>query len=234
MSKGFFITGTDTGVGKTIAAGAIIKAMHFLGMKACAMKPIESGCGREGDVLIPYDGMFLKQITHMDEPLATITPCCFESPLAPMTASEVDMKEVNVAEIKKPFYRLLKKYDSIVVEGIGGLMVPIRKDYYALDLAGEFGLPLVVVARPGLGTINHIMLTVNCALREGLNVAGIILNYSAPPGNSISEKTNPKLLSLICPVPVIGIFPYLESVDEDALAQVAMKNLDLEEIKKYL
>ena len=234
MPKGFFITATDTGVGKTIAAGAVIKAMNFLGLKPCAMKPIESGCGREGDILVPFDGMFLKQIAHVDEPLTTITPCCFESPLAPLSASEVDMREIDMAEIKRAFVRLSTKYDTIVVEGIGGLMVPILKDFYTVDLAREFRLPLLVIARPGLGTVNHIMLTVNCALNAGLQVAGVILSYSKPPENSLAETTNQKLLSQVCPVPIIGIFPYLKTVDEDTIAKAAIKNLSLEGLKKYL
>ncbi len=234
MPKGFFITGTDTGVGKTIAAGVVIKAMNSLGLKTCAMKPIESGCGREGDVLIPYDGMFLKQIAHMNEPLTTITPCCFESPLAPLSASEIDMRDIDMAEIKKAFAVLSMTYEAIVVESIGGIMVPISKGIYTVGLAAELGLPLLVIARPGLGTVNHTMLTVNCALREGLQVAGIILNYSKPPENSLAEKTNPMLLSQVCPVPIIGILPYLESIDEDAITKTAIKNLDLKEIKKYL
>jgi dethiobiotin synthetase len=85
MFKGFFITGTDTGVGKTVMAGAVIKVMQSFGVKVCAMKPIESGCGKEGDLLIPYDGTFLKQAAHMGEPITQVTPFCFESapPLQP-------------------------------------------------------------------------------------------------------------------------------------------------------
>ncbi|MEW6108610.1 MAG: dethiobiotin synthase [Nitrospirota bacterium] len=234
MAKGFFITGTDTGVGKTIIAGAIIKAIQFLGLKACGMKPIESGCGREGDVLIPYDGMFLKQAAHMQEPITLVTPCCFESPLAPLSASDIEMKSVNINEIKKAFNKISRQYDAVVIEGIGGLMVPVRKNYFVVELAREFGLPLIVVAKPGLGTINHIMLTVNYALKENLEVAGVIINYSQPPENSLAEKTNPKLLNQICPVPVIGIFPYLKNLEEDSIEKTVLKNLDLEVIEKYI
>jgi dethiobiotin synthetase len=121
-----------------------------------------------------------------------------------------------------------------VVEGIGGLMVPIVKDYYALDLAGELGLPLIVVARPGLGTINHIMLTVHNALKAGLTVAGIVINYGQPPEDSLAEQTNPQLLSQISPVPLIGIFPYLESREDKEITEAALKNFDLELIGTYL
>lgn len=234
MSKGFFITGTNTGVGKTIIAGAIIKALNFLGLRTCGMKPVESGCSREGEVLVPYDGMFLKQAAHMQEPITLITPCRLESPLSPLSASEIDRIDVNIPEIKKAFTKLSKHYEAVVVEGIGGLLVPIKKDYYVLELAKEFNLPLIVVAQPGIGTINHIMLTVNYAIKEGLEVAGVIINYSQPPENSLAEETNPKLLAQVCPVPVIGIFPYLKSMDEDVIEKTVIKNLNLEVIKKYI
>jgi len=234
MPKGFFITGTDTGVGKTIIAGAVIKAAGFLGYRVGAMKPIESGCGREGEVLVPFDGMFLKQMARMDDPIRLVTPCCLESPLAPLAASEADMVEIHPVEIKKSFDRLSDKYEVMVVEGIGGLMVPIRREYYVADMAAELGLPLLIVARPGLGTVNHVMLTVSCALRTGLAIAGIILNYGVPPENSLAEQTNPKLLAQICPAPVIGIFPYLKNVGEEAVEKTALKNLDLDLLRRSL
>ncbi len=234
MSKGFFITGTDTGIGKTLIAGIIIKAINFLGLKACGMKPVESGCGREGEVLIPYDGVFLKQIAHMNESVSLVTPCCLESPLAPLMASELDRIDINLNEIRKAFAKLSKLYEAVVVEGIGGLLVPIKKDYYVIELAKEFELPLIVVVRPGLGTINHTMLTVNYAIKEGLEVAGIIINYSNPPENNLAEETNPKLLAQICPAPIIGIIPYLKSMGEEVIEKTALKNIDSELIKKYI
>jgi dethiobiotin synthetase len=234
MFKGFFITGTDTGVGKTVIAGAVIRVMLSHGVKTCAMKPIESGCGREGSILIPYDGMFLRQAAHMEEPLSLVVPFCFESPLAPLAASEMEGKKVGIDEIKKAYYALYKSYEAIVVEGVGGLMVPIRKDYYVVDLAKECSLPLLIVTKPGLGTINHTMLTVNCALEAGLEVAGLVINYSRPPENSLAEKTNPKVLEEICPAPVIGTFPYLKGMGEDILEKTALRSFDIEVLKKYI
>ena len=232
--KGFFITGTDTGVGKTIIAGALIKVLCHLGVKTGAMKPVESGCVREGEILIPSDGMFLKQMAQMQEPVTQVSPCCFESPLAPLAASELEQRSVSVTAIKKAFYNFYTNYDAVIVEGIGGLMVPLKTDYFVVDLAKEIGLPLIVVTKPGLGSINHVMLTVNYALKEGLQVAGIILNYSLPPENSLAEETNPQLLKQICPAPLIGIFPYLKNRDEGIIEKTAQNNLDLEVLKKYL
>jgi dethiobiotin synthetase len=151
-----------------------------------------------------------------------------------LAASELEKKSVSVIAIKKAFYNLYTTYDAVVVEGIGGLMAPLKTNYFVVDLAKEIGLPLIVVAKPGLGSLNHVMLTVNYALKEGLQVAGIIINYSHLPENSLAEETNPQLLKQICPTPLIGIFPYLNNLSEETIEKTALRNLNLVEIKKYL
>lgn len=234
MAKGFFVTGTDTGVGKTVIAAALIKAVGLLGLKACGMKPIETGCIRKGDAMVPSDGMFLKGIARMDEAVSHITPCCFEHELAPMVSAEIEGSPVNLDKIRKAFDELTKAYQSIVVEGIGGLLVPINKNYFVLDLARELGLPLIVVSRPGLGTINHTLLTINYALKEGLNVAGIIINYTYSSEGSMAEETNPRVIKQLSPVPLIGIFPYLHAMSDEAFEKAVLKNLDMDIIRKYL
>ena len=167
-------------------------------------------------VLIPSDGMFLKKMAGMDDPIDLVTPIRLENPLAPFPASEIEDIPVDIEKIRKAYAELSKKYEVVVVEGIGGLLVPIKRDYFVLNLARDFGLPIIIVSRPGLGTINHTMLTVNCAIKEGLTIAGIIINYSLPPEDTPSEKTNPKVIKQISPVPIIGVFPHLEEhgVDE--------------------
>ena len=234
MARGFFITGTDTGVGKTVIAGGVIRVLHSLGIKTCAMKPIESGCGREGTILIPHDGTFLKQTAQMEDPIRLVVPYCFENPLSPFSAAETEGREISIEEIKRAYHTLYTSYEAIVVEGIGGLMVPIKKDYYVVDLAKEFSLPLLIVTKPGLGTLNHTMLTVNCAVQAGLEVAGLILNYSRPPEKSLAEKTNPNVLREICPVPIVGTFPYLKGMGTDVLEKTARTIFDLEVLKKYI
>jgi dethiobiotin synthetase len=233
-TKGFFITGTDTGVGKTVITVALIKAICRLGFTACGMKPIESGCLQQGDVLVPSDGMFIKTIAHMEENIGHITPCRFKSPLAPLPASEIEGITVDFEKIKKAFADLSRKYDAVIIEGIGGLLVPITRNYSVIDMAKDFNLPLIVVSRPSLGTINHTMLTVNYALKEGLRVAGIIINYSQPPENTLAETTNPEIIKQIGPVPVIGIFPYLTDMESATIKEAAEKNLDIELVSAFL
>jgi dethiobiotin synthetase len=246
MTKGFFMTGTDTGVGKTVITGALILFIRHLGFRVCGMKPIETGCLKskfkvqsskfkvKEEVLIPPDGMFLKKIADMDDTINSVTPIRLENPLAPFPASEIEGIPVDIEKIKKAYAELSKKYDVVVVEGIGGLLVPIQRDYFVLDLAKEFGLPIIIVSRPGIGTINHTLLTINHAMKERLNVAGIILNYSRPPENTLAEETNPEVIRQICPVPILGIFPYIKSRERVALEKTAIKSLDARRIKKYL
>ncbi len=245
-AKGFFVTGTDTGVGKTVITAALIKASGLLGLRACGMKPIETGCtksefgvrssefGVKKRALIPSDGMFLKEMARLDDSLDLITPICFESPLAPLPASELEGVPVDFGKIQKAYTDLSKKYDAIIVEGIGGLLVPIKRDYFVLDLARDFGLPIIVVSRPGLGTLNHTMLTVNYAIKEGLKVAGIIINYNRPHRDTLAEDSNPEIIKQISPVPIIGVFPYLKDLESSTIEKAVVKNLDIETIKKYL
>jgi len=234
MAKGFFITGTDTGVGKTVISTAVVRLLHCSGITAGAMKPVETGCEKAGDLLIPHDATLLKRAARMDEPASLVAPCCYESPLSPLAASEADdCKLPDIAKIMAAFWELSAAYEVMVVEGAGGLMVPIRRDYSMTDLAAELGLALIVVSRPGLGALNHTLLTIGHAADRGLKVAGIVINYSRPPENSLAEKTNPGLLARLTPVPVIGIFPYLEDIHEEIIEQEALKRLALDEIRNY-
>ena len=234
MNRGLFIAGTDTGVGKTVVAAAIIKALHAQGIHACGMKPIETGCSRVGSTLYPSDGMFLKKVSRMDENIGFVSPYCFEAPLAPSLASEMESRPIRIPLIKEKFQDLLTRYPAVVVEGIGGILVPIKKDYFVIDLIRGLDLPLVVVARPSLGTINHTLLTVNYARGKGIAVIGVIINFSRPPESTAAENTNPLLLEQLCPVPVIGTFPHLNNLEEEVLERNALKHLDIKLLRKHL
>lgn len=214
--KGVFITGTDTGVGKTVVSAVLIRALISRGIYAGAMKPLETGCRRAGTgELMPADGMFLKETAAMDDSIDLVAPVCFEQPLAPMVASEIENKPVGLDSIRRAYKALSDKYDFMVVEGAGGLLVPIMREpspFFMIDLIKDLGLPVIVVARRTLGTINHTLLTVNYALREGLEVAGVIINQSTPHDNTVSSETNPAALAALCPVPILGMVPHMDIV----------------------
>lgn len=234
MAKGFFITGTDTGAGKTVVAGALIKAAQALGLKVCGMKPLETGCKKINGELFPSDGDFLRRMAGVYEPLSLITPCTYENPLAPMVAADIEEKPADMDAMKNSFKKLSEKYESVIVEGIGGLLVPITRNYFVLDLIKEIDLPVIITAKAGLGTINHTLLTLNCALANNINVAGIIINYNQPSQVTIAENTNMQAIKELGSVPVIGSFPYLAEVSDKTLAKAALENLDINVLKKYL
>lgn len=234
MARGIFVTGTDTGVGKTIVAGLLVRAARILGFTVAGMKPVETGCRRSGDALLCSDGSYLRDMANMDELVHHLTPCAYEVPLSPMAAAEIEERAIDVPLIVDRFQSLARKYDAVIVEGTGGILVPLNEKYFIADLAIDMGLSLVVVASPFLGTINHTLLTVEYAQRRGLDVAGFIINYSTPPERTLAEKTNPQLLDRLCPVPMIGVVPYLEDMSTEGLDRIVSRHLDMDVIGRAL
>ena len=143
--NGILITGTDTGVGKTYTALGIIARAKKNGIKVAAMKPWETGCRRSGNQLIPADAMRLMKAAGMND-IDTVNPCRFKTPVAPYVAGRLESRSVQPGTINKVYHRLALHYDFVVVEGAGGLLVPITRTYFYADLAREFSLSVLVVA----------------------------------------------------------------------------------------
>jgi len=211
MKKGLFITGTDTGVGKTVVAAGIIRAIKAKGLTVCPMKPVESGCSLKKGKLFPNDAVTLLKASGADETLDAVNPYRLRNSLAPSVAAEIEGIKIEKLRIVSAYKRFLKKYDVTIVEGAGGIMVPVYKKYLFLDLAEDLGLPLLIVSRPGLGTINHTLLTITAARNRGLDVAGVVINYAIKARKGRSEKTNPEVIEKLGGVPVLGIIPYIKS-----------------------
>ncbi len=175
--KGVFVTGTDTDVGKTVIAAGLTAALRRRGEQAVYFKPMQSGCPETGGKLIPTDAAWARDLTGLAEPLELLTPITLRLPLAPGVAAAREGVAVDLEGIAQAIRELASRYEFFVVEGAGGLYVPlIDTGFLVLDLIGWLGLPLLVVARAGLGTINHTALTVMAARQHGVEVAGIILN----------------------------------------------------------
>ncbi|MEN2994122.1 MAG: dethiobiotin synthase [Thermodesulfovibrio sp.] len=234
MKAGYFITGTDTAVGKTIVTAAILRSFIKKGLKVGAMKAIETGCINKDGILLPSDGMLLRDMAEMNDSLELITPIKLENPLSPLVASRIEEIEIDIDKIFKAFETLKKKYDYILVEGVGGLMVPINKEekkksayYFVRDLIKDMGLPVILVIRPTLGTINHTLLTLEALKNKKIPIKGYIINFSEPPKNDIAEKTNPQILKELVDVPCLGILPYLTELSKDKIGETAIKNFDI-------
>lgn len=217
---GLFITGTDTGVGKTYVAALIARQLVQMGLRVGVYKPVASGCERVKGTLVSQDAVMLWEAAGRPLSLEEVCPQCFEAPLAPPMAARLEGKSVDAALLRSGLEPWLNWADVILIEGAGGLMSPLSEDDYVADLAYEFGYPLLVVSKNVLGTINLTLLTLIGAatFREGLDVAGIVLNEPSPPDPAdLSVQSNFAELAARCVPPVLGHVPYGASVIEPAV-----------------
>ncbi len=220
--EGVFITGTDTGVGKTIIAAAVARALKMRGVNVGVMKPVETGCRMDSEEgLVPADGAFLKYMAECDTALTDIVPYRFETPVAPLVASGIEGRAIRKEVILSTFEEIAGNHDFMVVEGVGGLMVPVSRDLLVCDLVRLLDLPVIVVAGNTLGVLNHTLLTVKAAGNEGIRVAGVVINHTHSPHGDIAEDTNPGVLKELLSVPVIGVFPYLEERSKEEMDRVS-------------
>lgn len=181
--RGLFITGTDTEVGKTFVAAMIARDLVAAGHRVGVYKPVASGCRVEGGELISDDALALWRAAGCPGALDEVCPQRFAEPLAPHLAARAAGQRLDPARLRSGLAPWLERSDIVLVEGAGGLMSPIGDDEYVADLAYDFGFPLIVVARNALGTINHTLQTLITAavFRDGLEVAGIVLNNAVNP-----------------------------------------------------
>ncbi|MCX8011565.1 MAG: dethiobiotin synthase [Desulfobacterota bacterium] len=230
-ARGIFVTGTDTGVGKTIIAGGLAALFRKWGAKVGVMKPIETGCAQEDGRFIPADGLFLKEMAETDLPLETIVPYQFKEPLAPWVSAQREGMVIDLDLLVEKFKKIYQENDFVLVEGAGGILVPIGPNFFFLNLIKEFKLPVLIVSRAALGAINHTLLTLRVAQSEKITVAGIILNHISPE-KTIASETNPQVISSLTTVPIWGAIPFYSNLRpqfffRDAITQLIQRHLDL-------
>lgn len=205
MNKGIFITGTDTGVGKTYVAAGIASQLRRDGVDVGVMKPAETGCAVRGGKLLPRDALHLMKAAGAKDSLDLVCPVRLRKPLAPSVAAFLEGRRIDPKRMYDAFHSLSRRHAFMIVESAGGIMVPITKAYSFLDLAQDLGLPVLIVARPGLGTINHAMLTVNALKARGLTIAGIVISYAEARKPGLAEKTSPAVIEEISGIRILGI-----------------------------
>lgn len=228
VRTGIFITGTDTGVGKTLVACGIAALLRESGYKVGVMKPAETGCEERDGKLFPQDAFYLKEASGCAEPLEKICPYRLKEPLAPSVAAERSGVKIDIGHIETIYNELSSKNDITIVEGAGGLLVPLLPHYTHADLAKLLNIPLLVVAANRLGAINHLLLTLEHASRLGLRVLGYVFNcLSSEP--SLAADTNREALLSLTAVPCLGEIPYIEGLEgkRSSLADLFEEKLDL-------
>jgi dethiobiotin synthetase len=210
MTRGIFITGTDTGVGKTYVGAGIASALVSQGIDVGVMKPAETGCGLRKGVLMPRDTLRLMKAAQVDDGIDLVNPYRFRLPLAPAVAAQLSGRTIDIAKIMQAFRTLAQSHRFMIVEGAGGIMVPLSGKKTYLDLAVRMKLPVLVVARPNLGTINHTTLTIMALQGRRVSIAGIVCSDAGGTKRGPAERTNPGAIERLTGLPVLGSIGYGE------------------------
>ena len=217
MSRGVFVTGTDTGVGKTLAACALIHALRARGVKAVPMKPIAAGASEHGGRLANDDTVALLQAAGLGAAwMEAVTPVLLREPMAPHIAAAREGRTLALDFLGPALARLATAGDFLVVEGVGGFRVPLAERLDTVDLARAVGLPVVLVVGLRLGCLNHALLTAQAIESAGLPLAGWIANAIDP--EMAARDENVAALAARLGAPLLGQLPYAPQPDARTLA----------------
>ena len=216
MSCGLFITGTGTGVGKTYVGALVVQALHDAGKRVGVYKPVASGCEVRDGKLISPDAIALWEAAGRPGKLDQVCPQLFAAPLAPHLAARAEGRRVDPVLLREGIEFWRATSDVVIVEGAGGLMSPLSDEEYNADLAAEFGFPLLIVAGNVLGTINATLQTLITAstFRDGLHVAGVVLNSPSQTGDDPSVESNAGELARRCAKPLLATVKHNGGFDQ--------------------
>jgi dethiobiotin synthetase len=215
MGRGLFISGTDTGVGKTMVTTALAAWLRDEGYDVGVMKPVHTGCRHSEGGRPPPDSAVLLRAAGARDPLRLVTPYRFCRPLAPLAAARAEGRSIDLGRLRGAYHALARRHQIVLIEGIGGLLVPLTAASTIADLIAAWELPLILVARAGLGTLNHTLLSIEAARRRGIVIGGIILNRDRPTvgrQRDPSVSGNGSLLRELTRLPVVGPLPYVKGL----------------------
>jgi dethiobiotin synthetase len=231
MGQAIFITGTDTGVGKTFFTSGLARWLKTYGCSVGVMKPAETGCVVRDGALYPEDAWRLKEASQCAETIESICPYRLAEPLAPSIAAERAGVKIEVDHLLGVLAEIKGAHGITLVEGAGGLMVPLVPSYTFADFARVAKLPVIVVASNKLGVVNHLLLSLEHASCKGLTLLGYVLNKLTRE-SSLAAQTNREVLLGLTGVPCLGELPFCEP-DAD-LADLFETELDLRIIEQIL
>ncbi|WP_127487811.1 dethiobiotin synthase [Paenibacillus ehimensis] len=232
--RGAFVTGTDTGVGKTVITAAIAAALRGEGRNVGVWKPVQSGALLGRGIT---DAERLLRGTGLAERPEQIAPFTFAPPLAPALAAEQAGAALTMAGLLAAGEPLSERYDALLIEGAGGAAVPLTSDALVADLIAELGVPALIVARCGLGTINHTLLTAALLRQRGIPVAGVVMNEADPATsrNDPSTAANAELIERYGGLRVLGRFPWLSGeVTRERLVRAVEQHIDISPVRQML
>lgn len=223
-ARGFFVTGTDTGVGKTLVACALLHAFSMQGLRAAGMKPVASGAARHGTALRNEDVEQLIAAASVAAPRTLVNVYAFEPAIAPHIAARHAGIVIALAPIERAYRTLARRADVVIVEGVGGFRVPLNEREDTADLAARLGLPIVLVVGMRLGCLNHALLTADAIAACGLTLAGWIANH-IDPGMACADE-NVRTLAQRLAAPCVARIPY----EAGALPEHAARFIRIEQL----
>jgi dethiobiotin synthetase len=201
------VTGTDTGIGKTIIAASIAQILNEQRYRVAVLKPAGSGCVHRREGLVSEDAELLAHCANARHPLDLICPQRYAEPLAPAIAAERAKQPLDWDAINRSIKIMSADSDVMIIEGIGGLLVPMDERRTFLDAAADMKSSAVIVARPALGTINHTLLTLQALRSRNIPVAGVVINRYPTDTPGLAEETNPRAIEKWGKVPILAIVP---------------------------
>ncbi|MGC8660412.1 MAG: dethiobiotin synthase [Desulfomonilaceae bacterium] len=217
--SGIFITGADTNVGKTIVTTGLTCFLRKLGIDCVALKPVETGCELRNGELFPADGNMLWRASGKSISLDEVTPFRFSLPAAPYRAAVSQDSRLKTSDLVEHIRTIEETHEIVIVEGAGGLFVPIEEKRMFVDLIKELGFPVVLVTRSKLGTINHTMLSVEALVTRKLNISGVILSECDETKGPEEEYTPKDIARMIFPIPFFKL-PFLDRSTLDRPAEI--------------
>lgn len=230
--RGIFVTGTDTGAGKTLVSTAILAALSRRGLRVAALKPVETGCRREGSILVGEDCEKLAAASRSGQTPGDVAAYLFPEPAAPLVSAEAEGVTIDRDVVRAKYDEIAANADFVLVESAGGLMVPLADGWTTRDLAHELGYPGLVVVASKLGCINHALLSLEGMRSAGIPVAGYVVNEVPTHGAyPLAVATNRDILRRFADAKEVGAMPMLSATDAtnwEQLARIAEERLDLD------
>ncbi len=214
-SKGIFVTGTDTGVGKTVVTAALVSLFRADGIDAIPMKPVQTGCVPRPHGWVVGDLEFCLNMANLEPPPAErilMAPYCFQPACSPHLAAAQACQTISISRIFHDFSVLKANHELVIVEGAGGVLVPINGEETMLDVIVRLSLPVLLVARPWLGTINHTLLSLRELNRIGISVLGVIFNDSRPSEWDKIVRDNRLTIERFGDAPILGHLPFIKEI----------------------
>lgn len=224
---GLFITGTDTGVGKTVVTALLAAGLKKLGIDVGVFKPVASGALETDEGPKSADALFLKKFAGVDDSLKDINPILLRAPIAPSAAARMEGISIDPSILQFAFRRQSARHKLVLVEGAGGIMTPIRDTYLMRDLAADLQIPCLIVARASLGTVNHTVLTIESLRQARIPVVGVVLGR-VPVRSDPAERTSGPLIEEITGVKVLGEVIHDDEVDVDRLSIGSLLSSDFD------